>query len=209
MFLVSVPFGIFGTMWAYLKLEDNGVRIRAKIDWVGNVVFAVGLISLLTGIVYGIQPYGGHTMGWTNPFVLGGIGLRRRLLVAFVFVERAVAQPMFRLELFKIRAFTAGNMRGPARRALSRGGLQFMLIIWLQGIWLPQHGYSFTRTPFWAGIYLIPLTVGFLIAGPISGTAVRSLRGPTVQHRRHDRHGRGLCPPRSCCPSTSPTSGSP
>jgi MFS family permease len=167
-FLVSVPIGIFGTIWAYLKLEDNGVRIRAKIDWVGNIVFAVGLISLLTGIVYGIQPYGGHTMGWTNPFVLGGIGGGVALLIAFVFVERAVAQPMFRLELFRIRAFTAGNVAA-LLGALSRGGLQFMLIIWLQGIWLPQHGYSFARTPFWAGIYLIPLTIGFLIAGPISG----------------------------------------
>jgi MFS family permease len=53
--------------------------------------------------------------------------------------------------------------------ALARGGLQFMLIIWLQGIWLPQHGYSFETTPLWAGIYLVPLTIGALLAGPVSG----------------------------------------
>src|SRR3981081_4323573 len=57
-FLVSVPFGLFGTVWAYLKLRDNGVRIKSSIDWAGNITFAVGLVALLTGIVYGIQPYG-------------------------------------------------------------------------------------------------------------------------------------------------------
>jgi MFS family permease len=167
-FLVSVPFGVFGTIWAYLKLVDNGVRVRSKIDWVGNFFFAVGLTALLTGIVYGIQPYGGHPMGWTNPFVLGMIFGGLAMLVIFGFIETRVSEPMFRLQLFKIRAFTAGNI-ATLLAALSRGGLQFMLIIWLQGIWLPLHGYSFEQTPLWAGLYMLPLTVGFLIAGPISG----------------------------------------
>jgi MFS family permease len=167
-FLVCVPFGIFGTVWAYLKLVDNGVRVRARIDWGGNITFAVGLIALLTGIVYGIQPYGGHTMGWTNPFVLGTIFGGLAVLVVFARIELTTKDPMFRLHLFKIRAFTAGNVAG-LLSALGRGGLQFMLIIWLQGIWLPEHGYSFDRTPLWAGIYMVPLTVGFLIAGPLSG----------------------------------------
>jgi MFS family permease len=167
-FLVCVPFGLFGTAWAYLKLVDNGVRLPARLDWAGNITFAVGLIALLTGIVYGIQPYGGHTMGWSNPFVLGTIIGGLALLALFVHIELTTEDPMFRLHLFRIRAFTAGNVAN-LLGALGRGGLQFMLIIWLQGIWLPEHGYSFERTPLWAGIYMVPLTIGFLVAGPVSG----------------------------------------
>jgi MFS family permease len=167
-FLVSVPFGVFGTFWAYLKLRDNGIRIPAKIDWLGNVLFAIGLVAILTGIVYSLLPYGGHPTGWTNPWVLTGIFGGIAVLVLFGWVETKVAQPMFRLSLFKIKAFTAGNIAAMLG-ALGRGGLQFMLIIWLQGIWLPQHGYSFSQTPLWAGIYMIPLTIGFLLLGPISG----------------------------------------
>jgi MFS family permease len=167
-FLVSVPFGLFGTIWAYLKLVDNGIRIPAKIDWLGNAAFAIGLIAVLTGIVYSLLPYGGHPTGWTNPWVLTAIFGGIAVLGLFVWIELHVPEPMFQLNLFKIRAFTTGNVAG-LLGALGRGGLQFMLIIWLQGIWLPQHGYSFARTPLWAGIYMIPLTVGFLLLGPISG----------------------------------------
>ncbi len=167
-FLVSVPFGIFGTVWAYLKLRDNGVRTQARIDWAGNITFAIGLIAILTGIIYGLQPYGGHTMGWTKPFVLiclfGGLAV----LIGFVVIEVHSADPMFKLELFSNRAFTMGSLSA-LLAALARGGLQFMIIIWLQGIWLPLHGYSFERTPLWAGIYMIPLTVGFLLSGPVAG----------------------------------------
>jgi MFS family permease len=172
-FLVSVPFGLFGTVWAYLKLEDNGRRTPssgtgAKIDWLGNATFAVGLIGVLTGIIYGLQPYGGHTMGWTKPFVLLCLLGGTAVLGLFVLVELRVDDPMFRLRLFAHRGFTMGSLAA-LLSALARGGLQFMLIIWLQGIWLPQHGYSFAETPLWAGIYLIPLTIGFLISGPVSG----------------------------------------
>ncbi len=167
-FLVSVPFGLFGTAWAYLMLKDNGVRVPAKIDWRGNAAFAVGLVSLLTGIIYSLLPYGGHPTGWTNPWVLVAIFGGLAILGLFVYIETKQPQPMFRLNLFRIRAFTAGNVAG-LLGALGRGGLQFMLIIWLQGIWLPQHGYSFSQTPLWAGLAMIPLTLGFLIIGPISG----------------------------------------
>jgi MFS family permease len=167
-FLVSVPFGVFGTVWAYLKLRDNGVRIPAKIDWLGNLLFAIGLVSLLTGIVYSLLPYGGSPTGWANPWVLTAIFGGIAVLVLFGWVETKVAQPMFRLDLFRIRAFTLGNIAG-LLGALGRGGIQFMLIIWLQGIWLPQHGYSFSRTPLWAGIYMVPLTIGFLLVGPFAG----------------------------------------
>ncbi|MBW0106808.1 MFS transporter [Pseudonocardia sp. KRD291] len=167
-FLVSVPVGVFGTVWAYLKLHDTGVRRAARIDWWGNATFAVGLIAVLMGITYGIQPYGGDVMGWTSPLVLiliiGGVVV----LGIFSRIERRVTDPMFHIELFRIRAFTAGNIAN-LLAALGRGGLQFILIIWLQGIWLPQHGYAFESTPLWAGIYMVPLTIGFLVAGPVSG----------------------------------------
>ncbi|MDA8286306.1 MAG: MFS transporter, partial [Actinomycetota bacterium] len=167
-FLVSVPFGLFGTVWAYLKLRDNSIRIPARIDWWGNVLFAVGLVAILVGITYGIEPYGHSTMGWTNPMVLGCLIAGVALLAVFTVVETKVAQPMLRVALFKIRAFSAGNA-ATLLFSLGRGGLMFILIIWLQGIWLPQHGYSFSVTPLWAGIYMLPLTAGFLVAGPVSG----------------------------------------
>jgi EmrB/QacA subfamily drug resistance transporter len=167
-FLISVPVGLFGTVWAYLKLEDRGRRTAAKIDWLGNITFGVGLIAVLVGITYGILPHGGHSMGWTNPWVLLALIGGTAVLAIFVVIERRVEAPMFRIPLFKIRAFTCGNLAS-LLAALSRGGLMFMLIIWLQGIWLPQHGYSFSETPLWAGIYMLPLSVGFLLAGPVAG----------------------------------------
>jgi MFS family permease len=166
-FLVSVPFGVFGTIWSYLKLEERGVRTPSKIDWWGNVTFAVGLVALLYGVTYGLLPYGGHTMGWTNPTVLATVGGGVALLILFCWIETKVEAPMFRLPLFRIRAFTAGVVAA-FLAALARGGLMFILIIWLQGIWLPQHGYSFSQTPLWAGIYMLPLTAGFLLAGPVT-----------------------------------------
>jgi MFS family permease len=167
-FVVSVPFGLFGTVWAYFRLHDTGVRRHATMDWWGNLTFAVGLIAVLVGITYGIQPYGGHTMGWTNPWVLTALLGGCAVLVLFCWVETRVPEPMFRLNLFKIRAFTFGNIAS-LLGALGRGGLMFILIIWLQGIWLPRHGYSFESTPLWAGIYMLPMTAGFLVAGPTSG----------------------------------------
>src|SRR5579862_1048544 len=167
-FLVSVPFGVLGTVWSYLKLQERGIRRPARLDWAGNVTFGAGLIAVLVGITYGIQPYGGDTMGWTSPLVLGLIGGGLAVLAIFCVIEARVAEPMFELGLFKIRPFTAGNLAS-LLSGLGRGGLMFTLNIWLQGIYLPIHGYSFERTPLWAGIAMLPLTVGFLIAGPISG----------------------------------------
>jgi MFS family permease len=167
-FLVSVPFGVFGTIWAYLKLEERGIRKRAKIDWIGNVTFGAGLILLLVGITYGILPYGHHTMGWTSPKVIAELASGLALLVAFVLIERRVSSPMFHLELFRVRAFSAGSVAALVS-ALARGGLMFMLILWLQGIWLPEHGFSFADTPLYAGIYMLPLSLGFLLAGPFAG----------------------------------------
>ena len=167
-FLANVPIGVFGTIWAYVKLKEIGIRIKAKLDWLGNLSFAAGLAMLLTGVTYGIKPYGHSLTGWADPFVLYMIFGGLALLVFFAFVETRVADPMFRLSLFRIRAFTAGNAAN-FLGGVGRGGLQFMLMIWFQGIWLPQHGYSFARTPLWAGIYMIPFMLGFVVAGPISG----------------------------------------
>jgi MFS family permease len=168
-FAVSIPFGILGSVWSIVSLHEVGARGHGKVDWWGNVLFAVGLLALLVGITYGIQPYGDSSTGWGNPWVLTGIIGGVIVLVGFVVLEHFIKEPMFNLKLFRIRAFTWGNLAG-LLASIGRGGLQFMLIIWLQGIWLPLHGYSYEETPLWAGIYLLPLTIGFLVAGPLSGT---------------------------------------
>ncbi len=168
-FLVSVPVGLFGTVWAYRSLREVERRpIEVRIDWAGNFLFAVALVALMVGITYGIQPYGGSSMGWQSPFVLGCLAGGVALLLVFCFVEQREPEPMFRLALFRIRAFTIGSV-STLLASIGRGGLMFILIIWLQGIWLPLHGYDFDRTPLWAGIYMLPLTAGFLVAGPLSG----------------------------------------
>ncbi len=168
-FWVNVPIGIVGTIWSYKSLREISTTHKAKIDWWGNVTFGLGATALLVAITYGIQPYGGHPTGWTNPWVLAGLFGGAALLVVFCLIETHIAEPMFQLGLFKIRAFAAGNLAS-LLGSIARGGLQFMLVLWLAGIWLPLHGYNFIDTPLWAGIYMLPLTAGFLIAGPISGT---------------------------------------
>ena len=167
-FLVSVPIGVVATFWAYHSLRELSERRPARIDWWGNATFAIGLVGVMVGITYGIQPYGGHTMGWTSPLVLASLLGGLALLGVFCLIELRVEEPMFHLGLFRIRAFAAGNLAA-LLAAMGRGGLQFILIIWLQGIWLPEHGYNFAQTPLWAGIYMLPLIAGFLVAGPASG----------------------------------------
>jgi MFS family permease len=167
-FWVSVPFGVFGTLWGYFKLEERGFRKRVPIDWAGNITFAAGLVLVMVGITYGIQPYGGQVMGWMSPKVISELVAGSAFLVAFAIIERRVANPMFRIQLFRIRAFTFGSL-STFFASLARGGLMFMLIIWLQGIWLPLHGYSYASTPLWAGLCMMPLSIGVVLAGPISG----------------------------------------
>jgi MFS family permease len=167
-FLVSVPTGIAGTIWSYRSLREIGVRNREPVDWAGNLTFAAGLVLVMVGITYGIRPYGHHAMGWESPLVDGCLAAGTALLALFTFVEVRSPAPMFRLGLFRVRAFTFGVLSS-FLSAVSRGGLMFILIIWLQGIWLPEHGYDFASTPLWAGIRMVPLTVGFLLAGPLAG----------------------------------------
>jgi MFS family permease len=169
-FWVNVPVGIFGTIWAYRKLrEPAGARHQGRIDWWGNATFAIGLSAILVAITMGLQPHGGHPTGWQNPVVHLVLAAGILLLVAFLVVESRVADPMVQLALFRNREFAAGNAATLAF-SLAQGGLQFMLIIWLQGIWLPLHGYDYVDTPLWAGIFLLPLTAGFLVSGPLSGS---------------------------------------
>jgi MFS family permease len=167
-FLVSVPPGLFGTVWSYRRLREIGARRESSIDWAGNLTFGAGLVLVMIGITYGIRPYRGNPMGWQSPFVLGALLCGGALLIAFVVIELRVKHPMFELGLFRIRAYSAGAI-ATFLSAIARGGLMFMLIIWLQGIWLPRHGYDFESTPFYAAIAMLPLTAGFLIAGPTSG----------------------------------------
>ena len=168
-FLVSVPIGVIGTVWAYIALHETArIRKGQRLDIWGNVLFGAGLIVLLLGITYALLPYGTDSMGWGNPWVIACLAGGPLLLVAFGIVETRVPDPMVQLSLFKNRAFALANVAN-FLGSVARGGLQFMLIIWLQGIWLPLHGYDFADTPLWAGIYMMPLMVGFLIAGPVSG----------------------------------------
>lgn len=167
-FIISVPIGIFGSIWSYLKLKEVPIKRDTHIDWSGNLTFALGLVALMVGITYGIQPYGGHVMGWSSPFVLTCLVVGVITLFFFARIETRSPDPMFRLSLFRIRAFTAGSV-AILLSAIGRGGLMFTMVIWLQGIWLPLHGYNFSETPLWAGIALLPLTAGFLAAGPLCG----------------------------------------
>jgi MFS family permease len=167
-FIISVPIGIFGSIWSYMKLKEVPTKRDTKVDWNGNLTFALGLVALMVGITYGIQPYGGHVMGWTSPFVLTCMVVGVITLFVFARIETRSPDPMFRLSLFRIRAFTTGSI-STLFSAIGRGGLMFTMVIWLQGIWLPLHGYNFSNTPLWAGIALLPLTGGFLVAGPLCG----------------------------------------
>jgi len=167
-FLISVPVGLFGTVWAYLKLRELSTPHPASIDWWGNVTFGLGLVLAMVAVTYGIRPYGGAATGWESPRCLLLLAGAAASLAAFIVIERRVEDPMFRLPLFRIRAFTFGTL-STFLAAVARGGLMFMLIIWLQGIWLPLHGYDYTEAPLLAGIYMLPLTLGMLVAGPTSG----------------------------------------
>ncbi len=168
-FLVSVPFGLFGTAWSHFKLKELAtIRKGQKLDVLGNLTFGAGLIILLVSLTYGLAPYGHSTMGWSSPYVIGGLVTSLALLAAFPFIETRVKDPMFRLDLFRRRIFAAGNL-ADLLAALARGGVSLMLIILLQAVWLPLHGISYEDTPFWAGIYMVPFSLGIVFMGPLSG----------------------------------------
>ena len=183
-FWVNVPIGLFGTIWAYKSLREvASTRRRGRLDR-GTSLFAVGLGTLLIAITFGIRPYGGHPTGWTNPMIIGGLIGGVVMLIAFCIFETKIAEPMFQDEPCSRSGPSQRATRQPCSAPIARGGLQFILVIWLAGIWLPLHGYDFTVTPLWAGIYMLPLTAGFLIAGPISGTLSDRYGSAAVRHLR-------------------------
>ncbi len=168
-FLVSVPVGILGTVWSYSRLREIVRPSKGqKIDYWGNSTFAIGLTLILVGATYGLMPYGTSAMGWGSPWVIASLAAGILLLAIFPFVEMKAEQPMFNLRLFKRRIFSMANAAG-LLSSIARGGVMIMLIILLQGIWLPLRGYSYASTPFWAGIYMMPMMIGFIIMGPLSG----------------------------------------
>jgi MFS family permease len=167
-FLFNVPIGIIGTIWAYMKLQEVGVRKKESIDWLGNISFGAGLTMLLIGINFGIQPSSSAATSWGTHYVIGLLAGGAALLILFVFIEQHVTAPMFRIDLFRIRAFAAGSL-ATLMASIARGGLMLILAIWLQGIWLPLHGYNYEVTPLWAGVCMLPSSIGILIAGPLSG----------------------------------------
>ncbi len=191
-FLVSVPFGAFGTIWSYIKLKEVAtIKEAQKLDIWGNVTFGGGLTLLLISITYAIVPYGSSAMGWSNPIVIVGLIISITLLIIFPFIEMRVEEPMFDLALFKKRTFAAGNLAA-FLASLSRGGVTLVLVILLQAIWLPLHGYSFDTTPFWAGVLMIPFSLGFVVMGPLSGYLSDKYGANDLFHRWDADHHRGL-----------------
>jgi EmrB/QacA subfamily drug resistance transporter len=168
-FLVSVPVGILGTAWSYWKLKEQHIAKRKqKMDYWGNLSFGAGLTLILIGITYGLTPYGASPMGWGNPWVVGSLLSGALLLLAFPFIEKRVSDPLFNLDLFKNRQFATANI-ATFLSSISRGGVMIMVVLLLQGIWLPLHGYSYDSAPFWAGIFMLPMSIGIALTGPLSG----------------------------------------
>ncbi len=168
-FIISVPFGVAGTVWSYLRLKELSTpRTWEKVDVAGNLSLVGGLVLLLAGITYALEPYNGQPMGWESPRVLALMVSGAAVLAVFPLIEMRVQYPMFRLELFRSRQFSAGVLAA-LLSSLALGGLMITLTIMLQGIWLPLHGYSYSSTPFWAGIYMLPMMLGVVALGPVSG----------------------------------------
>jgi MFS family permease len=168
-FLVSVPFGLIGTILSYYKLKELSIKaIKTKLDIWGNLTFVSGITLLLIGVTYGLIPYGNNPMGWNNPWVITSMSLGLISLILFPIIETRVESPMFNSNLFKIKSFTFGIL-ATLLSGLARGGAMILIIILLQGIWLPLHGYSYASTPFWAGVYIIPLIIGMIVMAPILG----------------------------------------
>lgn len=178
-FLISVPVGVIGAIWSYYALHELAtIKSGRKLDIPGNVLFALSLGLILISITYALIPYGASQTGWSNPYVIGGVVSGVLLLIAFIFLELKSKDPMFNLKLFKEKSFSL-SMLSSFLAGGARWGLEFIIIIWLQGIWLPLHGVDFTKTPFVAALYLLPLTVAFLVLGPIAGK-LSDKYGPTI-----------------------------
>ncbi|MEJ2777393.1 MFS transporter [Stygiolobus sp. RP850M] len=167
-FLLDFVVGIIGTLWSFKSLRDVQKPIKQPLDIIGNVLFALGITLLLISVTYGLLPYGNQQLGWGNPFVITGLTISFLAIGIFVLVESKVKNPMFDLSLFKVRDFSVANFTNFIA-SMARQGILLMMLVLLQGIWLPLHGVPYSQTPFWAGLYLIPNMLGFAALGPISG----------------------------------------
>ncbi|MEM0160779.1 MAG: MFS transporter [Thermoplasmata archaeon] len=167
-FIVNIPFAIIGTIWSIFKLKETSPRLKVSMDYWGNITLAISLILISLGFTYTLEPYGNSEMGWTNPWVIAAFIVGIIMLIAFIIVERKVKNPLFNLSLFKIKPFAYGNI-SLLVSSLGRGAVMFLVVIWLQGIYLPLHGFAYTVTPLWAGIYMLPMIFGMSIFGPIGG----------------------------------------
>ncbi|WP_291766731.1 MFS transporter [Caldivirga sp. UBA161] len=169
LFLVNVPFAVAGALWSIFKLRRVGSSgVKVKIDYWGNITLAVGLVLISLGFTYALMPYGNSEMGWLNPYVVASFIIGVIMLIAFIPIELKQESPLFNLSLFKVRPFTYGIM-ALFLSSLARGALMFLLTIWLQGIYLPLHGFSYVETPFWAGIYMLSMLIGTVVMAPIGG----------------------------------------
>ncbi len=167
-FIVNIPFAVAGTFWSIFKLKEKEIKHPSKLDIWGNITLAISLILISLGFTYTLEPYGNSQMGWGNPWVILSFVIGIIFLLLFIYIEKHVKEPMFNLSLFKIRPFAFGNF-SLLFSGLGRGAVMFLVIIWLQGIYLPLHGFSYSETPFWAGIYMLPMLLGMVIFGPIGG----------------------------------------
>ena len=168
-FWVNVPVGVFGTLWAYWKLREISDRQGGRVDWWGNLTFAVGLGAILGRRHLRDSALRPPRHGLDEPDGRRA-RRRRRPLAGRIRGDRdesgrtaLPAQPLPDPRLHRRQHRRVRGVRGPRQPAIRA-------IIWLQGIWLPLHGYSYSQTPLWAGIFLLPLTAGFLISGPLAGT---------------------------------------
>jgi EmrB/QacA subfamily drug resistance transporter len=167
-FIVNIPFALAGTLWSIFKLKESVPRKKVKIDYWGNITLASGLILISLGFTYALEPYGGSQLGWYNPWVISAFIFGLLFIIFFLFIEKRADNPLFNLSLFKIRPFAFGNL-SLLFNSLARGAVSFLVTIWLQGIYLPLHGYSYTETPFWAGVYMLPMMLGMVSIAPLSG----------------------------------------
>ena len=155
-FWVNIPIGAFATVWSYLRLKELSLPvIKRRLDILGNLTFAIGLLLLLLAIT--LEAISGLPLVLTILMLMGSL----ISFVAFYFFERKHKDPMFDFSLFKNRVFTAGN-ETIFLNALSRGSFILVMVFYLQG---PLVGL----TPLDAGIFLIPLSISLSIMGPISG----------------------------------------
>jgi len=154
-FWFNVPLALAGAAWGGLILRELAQRDPARsYDVLGTVTFVVGL----TGLVLGVSR--GGLSGWTDPLALASLAAAAVLLPTWVVIERRSVAPMLDLGLFSNRLFAAASAASFIN-GLARFALMFLFVFYYQG--------AQANSPIEAGVKLIPLALGMLIASPLSG----------------------------------------